>query len=193
MSQRYTFSHLFFMNSYVKGGFFWFKAISFDTLKFPWQPSRAYSSTKSSEIVFCMPRGFLSMTGAPFYVPSNGYSEVVYVISLITNHQEFIFLSYMIIRNKTYSSSSKICPRSKSCLVSFYYRQSGSQQTINFVFIQENSRLESRHLKPQKLKCAIPLSLDFCVKAYKKEVQRSKFGNGRRSIFGIAFVNFLQN
>ena len=28
-----------------------------EILKFPWQPSRAYSSLKSSEMVYSMPRG----------------------------------------------------------------------------------------------------------------------------------------
>ena len=31
--------------------------IGYEILKFPWRPSRAYSSTKSRETVFCVPRG----------------------------------------------------------------------------------------------------------------------------------------
>ena len=33
-----------------------------EILKFPWRPSRAYSSSKSSETVFCVPRGLFSLT-----------------------------------------------------------------------------------------------------------------------------------
>ena len=35
--------------------------ISFEIFKFPWRPLRAYSSSKSSETVFCVPRGLLSL------------------------------------------------------------------------------------------------------------------------------------
>ena len=31
-------------------------------LKFPWRPSRVYSSSKSSETIFCVPKGLLSLT-----------------------------------------------------------------------------------------------------------------------------------
>ena len=36
--------------------------ISSEIVKFPWRPSRAYSSSKSSETVICVPKGLLSLT-----------------------------------------------------------------------------------------------------------------------------------
>ena len=33
--------------------------ISWEILKFPWRPSRAYYSLKSSETIFCVPRGII--------------------------------------------------------------------------------------------------------------------------------------
>ena len=40
------------------GGDFLLNVISFEILKFSWRPSRAYSSSKSSETVFCVLRFF---------------------------------------------------------------------------------------------------------------------------------------
>ena len=45
--------------------------IGYEILKFPWRSSRAYSSTKSRETVFCVPRGCYPWHGAPFNVPSD--------------------------------------------------------------------------------------------------------------------------
>ena len=42
------------------GGDHWVNVISFEILKFSWRPSRAHSSSKSSEKVFCMPRELLT-------------------------------------------------------------------------------------------------------------------------------------
>ena len=47
----------------------WLKVISFEILKCPWRPPRIYSSTKSSETVFCVPRGLLSLTWGPIWRP----------------------------------------------------------------------------------------------------------------------------
>ena len=38
------------------------KVISFEILKFPWHPSQAYFLSKSSEMVFWVPRGLLSLS-----------------------------------------------------------------------------------------------------------------------------------
>ena len=42
-----------------------------------WRPSRVYSSSKSSEMVFCVPRGCYPWHGAPFNVQSEGHFQII--------------------------------------------------------------------------------------------------------------------
>ena len=44
------------------GGDYQLNVISFESLKFSWRLTRAYAESKSSETVFCVPRGLLSLT-----------------------------------------------------------------------------------------------------------------------------------
>ena len=50
-----------------KGGDYYFNVSSLKNFKFPWRPSRAYSASKSSETVFCVPRRLLSLTRGTIY------------------------------------------------------------------------------------------------------------------------------
>ena len=47
-----------------------------EILNFPWRPSQAFSSSKSSETVFYMPRGLLSWHGAPLNVPFDEHYKI---------------------------------------------------------------------------------------------------------------------
>ena len=88
-----------------------------DVLKFPWRPSRAYSSWKFGETVFWMAEGCYPWQGAPFNVPSDGHTMS---LGKTLNIKQVLFLLIVILLYSVWYTCSTKCTSKRDIIRGLY-------------------------------------------------------------------------